>query len=341
MLIRAFWRTVCAFAALMLSTELLAREMPVLRSDWLEAREPTGLMGLPEGPALVLGLYNRQKDPIWARVTFEIPGDAKRCEENARLEPRQEYLFRCLVDSVATDTDYTVAIAVFAEDDADKPLERTGTRFRFSAEEAAAFEEMARDAAPEADPEPSPDSFSVALADLKAVALPAKGNVSVSIEEKGPALEFESGLSPVALVLLPEYQTSYRITIRSYCQCMGFSKRIFVPSALLLDEDFQQTRTFAEASFGSLSSGFMEPYRIEGEIGVGEENRNERYLLLYTDRRTVGQEAGRVAGPSVGVASPGRISVGLGIGFKMKVKRAAGGKLKVEAEPEKPEAHNR
>jgi len=85
----------------------------------------------------------------------------------------------------------------------------------------------------------------------------------------------------------------------------------------------------------------MEPYRIEGEIGVGEENRNERYLLLYTDRRTVGQEASRAAGPSVGVASPGRISVGLGIGFKMKVKRAAGGKLQFEAEPEKPEAHNR
>jgi hypothetical protein len=298
-------------------------------------------MGLPEGPALVLGLYNRQYDPIWARVTFEIPGDAKRCEENALLEARQEYLFRCLVDTVAPDTDYTVTIAVFAEDDADKPLERTGTRLRFSAEEAAAFEEMARDAAPEAVPEPSPDSFSAALADLTALALPAKGKLSVSIEEKGPALEFESGLSPVALVMLPEYQASYRITIRSYCQCMGFSKRIFVPSALLLDEDFQQTRTFAESSFGSLSSGFMEPYRIEGEIGVGEENRNERYLLLYTDRRTVGQEAGRVAGPSVGVASPGRISVGLGIGFKMKVKRAVGGKLKIEAEPEKPEARNR
>jgi hypothetical protein len=340
MLIRALGRTVCAFAALMLSTELLAREMPVLRSDWLEAREPTGLMGLEEGPALVLGLYNRRDEPIWARVTFEIPADPKRCEENALLEPRQEYLFRCLVDTIAADTDYTVEIAVFGENDAEKPIERTATAFRFSAEEAAAFEETVSDAAPEAAAPPSP-AFGAVLADIKALALPAKGNLSVSIEEKGPALEFETGLSPIALVMLPEYQTSYRITIRSYCQCMGFSKRIFVPSAVLLDETFRQTRTFAESSFGSRSSGFMEPYRIEGEIGIGEENRNERYLLLYTDRRSLSQEAGRVAGPSVGVASPGRISVGLGIGFKMKVKRAVGGKLKIEAEPEKPEARNR
>lgn len=163
--------------------------------------------------------------------------------------------------------------------------------------------------------------------------LAARGETRVNVAKDAPRLEFDTGASAFALLRLPDYEGPYTIAVQSFCQCMGFGKRIFIPLAAVLDEGFRVTRRLGEQDVGRryprLSFGDAYP-RLEARLAVGDGDRVDRYLLIYTDGDRVGETFEVAAGPEAG----GRADrVGMRASVDLKLKRSADGVLKVSVSP--------
>jgi hypothetical protein len=155
--------------------------------------------------------------------------------------------------------------------------------------------------------------------------LPLKGKVKQSIAKDAPTFSMPEGLSPVVLLQLPEYQTPYTLTVASWPTGVGFTKRVFVPSALIFDRDFQQTRVVTEDALKTKGS------RVEATILFEEPQKTERFVLVYTRADTTGERIDKLTPVVVGGGAAGAVLGSL----LTHTKRSTEGVIEAETKPAK------
>ena len=101
---------------------------------------------------------------------------------------------------------------------------------------------------------------------------------------------------------MPDYQEPYALTIKSYQFKHAFSTTfgIFVPTTVVLDGDFAVTRTVPETALQWKSASMMKGARLQARLPFTESQKGERFVLLYTRGRFVGQQTPKAdSGPNV------------------------------------------
>jgi hypothetical protein len=161
--------------------------------------------------------------------------------------------------------------------------------------------------------------------------VPANGKVRQSIKKDAPTFSMPDGLSPVLLFQLPEYLAPYILTVTSSPTGLGFTKRVFVPSALLIDGDFQQTRAVTEAAFTYKSQGMTKGARLEAAIPFNEPQKTERFVLLYTRTGAAGERMDKLTPVVLGAGAAGAVVGSL----LTHTERSTEGSIEVEASPAK------
>jgi hypothetical protein len=161
----------------------------------------------------------------------------------------------------------------------------------------------------------------------KARDLPAnlEGRIKHKIKEDTETFSLPGGQSPVVLVQLPDYSVPYTLTVTSLPRGFGTWK-LFVPTVVLLDSDFQPTREVTEAEFVFKAQTFSKSPRLEVEMPIGESSRNDRYLFIYTDAAQIGEQYGvHRSEPYGAVVIPLKIDV--------KLVRSLHGSVEIQARP--------
>ena len=105
------------------------------------------------------------------------------------------------------------------------------------------------------------------------------------IDESSPVFDFDTGKSFFRAFALPQSPKPYTVRVRSYL--MGES--IFVPRVIILNDRFTVTRTgdLPEITSGA---GFL-----TGFIHINQSVRDERYLIILTDRRALTKKIDYIA----------------------------------------------
>ena len=119
--------------------------------------------------------------------------------------------------------------------------------------------------------------------------------VKYTFSEKSDVSKFETGKSYAVLFALPEFKDSSTVEIKSYCDCFGFAKHVFIPIAILLDEGFNKT---GEIKFVTHSQTMWEPVHFVSEATL---DKKDRYVLIYSDPNRYGKPADRVYADAVHV----------------------------------------
>jgi len=119
---------------------------------------------------------------------------------------------------------------------------------------------------------------------------PPKGKAKHSIDKGHRTYAVATGETRFMLAKLPKFATPYVFTIKSMCNCLGFSKSLFVPRGAFLNEQFQQTREVDETEFTAVTRG---GWQLDLEVEIGLDRKDDAYLLLYTDGSRVGQRLGK------------------------------------------------
>lgn len=133
------------------------------------------------------------------------------------------------------------------------------------------------------------------FSDMPYEKLSLKEDATFAIDEKSPVYEFKTGKSFFKAFELPCSEQPYSISLRSYLT--GFDYRtsyIFVPSVVLLNENFQIIRVIDQAHFEFAMPGFAEGQNfnamLEGFIDVVSQGAKERYMIIYMDRTLWGKK---------------------------------------------------
>jgi hypothetical protein len=150
----------------------------------------------------------------------------------------------------------------------------------------------AQDALDAAPGQETPTSVARLLAGRKAfAALRVKGKVKRDIKMDDEAYPMVDGSSRVVLLKLPDYQEPYALTIKSYQfkHWLSTTFGILVPSIVVLDGDFAVTRTVPETALQWKSASMMKGARLQATLPFTESEKSERFVLLYTKARFVGQ----------------------------------------------------
>lgn len=116
------------------------------------------------------------------------------------------------------------------------------------------------------------------------------------ISEESEVSNFETGKSYSVLFELPQFKNSSTIEIKSYCDCFGFAKNVFIPIGILLDENFNKV---GEIKFGTHSQTMMEPVHFISETAL---EKRDKYLLIYSDPSRYDKPADSVSADVVHVS---------------------------------------
>ena len=105
-----------------------------------------GLTISPDTGGLVLfqALTNSTREPVWVRVTFEAPPPNRTGKVVRRLDPGVSEWITYPQVSVVTEVDYPVIVETYRDAALTQLADRTQTKFRFAAEEAKVFDELAK-----------------------------------------------------------------------------------------------------------------------------------------------------------------------------------------------------
>ena len=109
------------------------------------------------------------------------------------------------------------------------------------------------------------------------------------LNERSPAYFFETGKSYFKAFALPQ-SYPYQLSIGSYMHGYFGPEYIFFPQILTLNENYKVVRLTDQNHFRLRRIGYFEngkpiwgpPYKIEGQISFTEENKNEKYLIIFT-----------------------------------------------------------
>ncbi|MBI5889082.1 MAG: hypothetical protein HZB47_00185 [Nitrosomonadales bacterium] len=112
--------------------------------------------------------------------------------------------------------------------------------------------------------------------------------VKYVISGESDVSNFETGRSHTVLFELPEFKDSSTVEIKSYCDCFGFAKDVFIPIGVLLDEGFNKV---GEIEFATHSPTMMEPVHFISETPL---EKSDRYVLIYSDPNRYGKPADSV-----------------------------------------------
>ena len=129
------------------------------------------------------------------------------------------------------------------------------------------------------------------------------------------------------LFKLPDYTSPYFVRVKSLCRCSNdFKKAIFVPSGILLNGDFQETRRIDEADLKVNEPGWTTPLSIKATVEMNDARKSDRYLLIYTrgDRLGTNATAARMGG-----------ALGGALGVRISVSRIAFGDVEVKVATER------
>lgn len=113
--------------------------------------------------------------------------------------------------------------------------------------------------------------------------------VKYVISEESDVASFETGKSYAVLFELPAFKDSSTVEIKSYCDCFGFAKDVFIPIGVLLDEGFNKV---GEIKFSTHSPTMMEPVHFISETAL---EKRDRYVLIYSDPSRYGKPADAVS----------------------------------------------
>jgi maltose operon substrate-binding protein precursor MalM len=174
----------------------------------------------------------------------------------------------------------------------------------------------------------SPEQIVRLLAeDGKLIALPTgKGTIKHRINKDTPSFVFPTGPSRVIVFKMPEYRAPYTLIIRSNLG-FGFSKSVFVPSGFFFDAEFRQSRVLLETQFTTRERGMTKGYHLEANIQVNDHNKEDRFLLLYTNDEAVGERQGTATATSASATFVAMID--------LPVRRASEGIVEFETKPNK------
>ena len=117
-----------------------------------------------------------------------------------------------------------------------------------------------------------------------------KGNAKYTIDKKHRTFTLKTGETRAVLAKLPRNTTApYVLTVKSMCNCVGFSKSILAPQGIFLDEEFHPTRRLDGTQFRAVERG---GWQLDADIQIGDDRNNDAYLLLYTIGMDVGKRLG-------------------------------------------------
>lgn len=108
------------------------------------------------------------------------------------------------------------------------------------------------------------------------------------ITEKCEAFEFPTGKSYTVLFELPAFKETSTVEVKSYCDCVGLAKNVFIPIGVLLDGNFSKV---GDIEFLTHAQTMWEPVHFVAEVPL---RAGDRYLLVYSDPKKYGQPADRV-----------------------------------------------
>jgi hypothetical protein len=131
-----------------------------------------------------------------------------------------------------------------------------------------------------------------------------------AIDEKSPVYEFETGKSFFKAFELPRNERPYSVSLRSYLVGIDYPvSYIFVPSVILLSENFQITRVIDPRHFQFAVPGLTETWgfraMLEGFIHVDTQDAKERYMVIYTGRTLLGKKVTLYRQTAIPIILPG------------------------------------
>lgn len=118
-------------------------------------------------------------------------------------------------------------------------------------------------------------------ADIPYQPLGAEKEIHLTIDQSSPAYIFPEGKSYFAAYRLPENKGSFTLDVSSL-----FSKSVFIPQLILLDGNFNVTRTIKADAFNYLEPKLIRAEQYATALTVDRSHEgninNETYLLIYT-----------------------------------------------------------
>lgn len=162
------------------------------------------------------------------------------------------------------------------------------------------------------------------------IEIPRKGKVTRKIALKDETYAMPDGPSRVVLLKLPEYRQPYALTLKSFVvrRVISLTETIFVPTTVLMDADFVVTRTVSETEL--LPKGLS----VEATIPFTAPHTGERFVLVYTQARAVGQRLTREWEPNLGLSL--ETDIGSAIGQALTRRQRSGhGTIQVQTKPGK------
>jgi len=137
---------------------------------------------------------------------------------------------------------------------------------------------------------------------------------SFMIDENSQAFIFDTGKSYFKAFELPEYTVPYTITIKSYMLGDHIkSAYIFCPAVMFLDErlsiirfiendvfQYKKTAPFETSGLGAM---------FEAEIPVTQEGAHERYMIILTTDKLLGEKIAKTVPVFVPFIFPGVVGV--------------------------------
>ena len=125
------------------------------------------------------------------------------------------------------------------------------------------------------------DSFLAALDKVDYQELDTEKNAYITIDTTDQAIPFKTGKSFVKGIVLPD--DLVRATIRVDAIA---GKTVFVPTILILKQNFRPSRVIDSSAFSYKQSGLLKPDRLEATFEInrtrGSETAAEKYFLIFT-----------------------------------------------------------
>ncbi|MEA2115104.1 MAG: MalM family protein [Thermodesulfobacteriota bacterium] len=136
-------------------------------------------------------------------------------------------------------------------------------------------------AAPSANELKRKDSFLAALDKVDYQELDTENNEFITIDSTAQAIPFKTGKSYVKGIVLPDDLSRATLRIEAIA-----GKTVFVPTILVLKQNFRPSRVIDSSAFSYHPSGILNPDRLQATFEIdrtrGSETAAEKYLLIFT-----------------------------------------------------------
>ncbi len=139
-------------------------------------------------------------------------------------------------------------------------------------------------AAPTANELKRKDSFLAALDKVDYQELDTENNEFITIDSTAQAIPFKTGKSYVKGIVLPDDLSRATLRIEAIA-----GKTVFVPTILVLKQNFRPSRVIDSSTFSYHPSGILNPDRLQTTFEIdrtkGSETAAEKYLLFFTTNK--------------------------------------------------------